>query len=482
MGFTTQTFLFVFFPLCMMGYGVLDVAGRLGRFGKLLAKIRLKDLTLIVFSLCFYMWAVRFDAVLLLGYSLLVYLCGVLIGIYKHKERSKTAKICTVIGVVALLICLIYYKYTNFIVKVITGFLQTDFTIGSIMAPLGISFITFSAISYLVDVYRGKATHGSVIDCLLYITFFPKVVSGPIVLWKDFQPQIQNRSMSLEQSIQGINRIMIGFAKKILLADVFGACLAQIGNENLDAITILGSILLYFLQIYYDFAGYSDIAIGISNLFGFRFSNNFNFPYRSTSISEFWRHWHISLGTWFREYVYFPLGGSRVSTLKTLRNLGIVFALTGIWHGAGWNYIIWGGINAVAVLAERLLQNTKIYQKTPKWIKYIVTMGIVLFFWQFFRFQSVSEIVRLFGMLFSNGGEPAIAWQYYFDLRVIIFAVIGVLGATVLGDPRVVALYQKWSAKPWFYVVQELVLLILFVLSVLFMVNSTYSPFIYFQY
>lgn len=243
----------------------------------------------------------------------------------------------------------------------------------SLVAPLGISFLTFSAISYIVDIYRGNATSGSLIDCMLFLSFFPKIISGPIILWKDFQAQINNISISFNMNIEGINRIMIGFAKKVILADSFGVCLNLISLTNVDRITAIGGVFLYMLQIYYDFSGYSDIAIGISYLLGFKVKENFNFPYRSISISEFWRRWHISLGTWFREYIYIPLGGSHGSLNKTLRNLAIVFALTGIWHGAGFNYILWGGINAIFAIAERLFRNNTYYIKTPKIIKYVIT-------------------------------------------------------------------------------------------------------------
>jgi len=483
MGFTTQTFIFVFFPFCMLLYGIIDSMTRLGSFGKILNKFRCKDLLLIVFSLGFYMWSVSFDALRLLVYAVLVYMVGVVLHHYKTKASSSKFKgLVFVTSICLLLLCLVYFKYTGFMLSTVNRLFQCRLSMGTILAPLGISFITFSAISYLVDIYRQKATPGSLIDCVLYLTFFPKVVSGPIVLWKDFQKQIADRTMHLQASVDGINLIMIGFAKKILLADMFGSCLSQIGTEGLDTVTILGTILLYFLQIYYDFAGYSDIAIGLSKLFGFSFDANFRFPYRSKSISEFWRRWHISLGSWFREYVYFPLGGSRVSKIKTLRNLAIVFALTGIWHGAGWNYIIWGGINAIAVVIERLIQNNKVYVKTPAVIKYIVTMGIVMVFWQFFRFQGIGDIVDTFAMLFNGSSSVYLTYQYFFDTRIIVLTVIGILGATVLGSPRIATYYHKFVSTTWGYLIQEIVLILLFALSVLFMVNSTYSPFIYFQY
>lgn len=189
---------------------------------------------------------------------------------------------------------------------------------------------------------------------------------------------------------------MAGFAKKVILADTFGACLAGIPLSGIDQATALGTLVLYMLQIYFDFSGYSDIAIGISELFGFEFNVNFNFPYRSTSISEFWRRWHISLGAWFREYVYFPLGGSRSGKRKTLVNLAVVFALTGFWHGASWNYILWGAVNGGFVILERILQEKKFYRKTPNWLKYMVTMCIVLLCWQLFRFQDIGAAAESF--------------------------------------------------------------------------------------
>lgn len=238
------------------------------------------------------------------------------------------------------------------------------------------------------------------------------------------------------------------------------------------------------LQIYYDFSGYSDIAIGMAKLLGFEFKENFNFPYRSTSISEFWRRWHISLGTWFREYIYIPLGGSRAGKAKTLRNLAIIFALTGFWHGAGWNYILWGVINATFAVTERLVQKKQFYIKTPVFVKYTVTMIVVMMFWQLFRFQNLSDIMAIFTAL--SGRIPAetipYTWKYFFDTRIIVLTVTGIAGCTLVGSPKLLALYRILSRTKIGYLIQELILLLMFVIAILFMVNSTYSPFIYFQY
>lgn len=317
---------------------------------------------------------------------------------------------------------------------------------------------------------------------LLYLTFFPKIISGPIVLYRDFKEQVVLKKITADGFSDGINLIITGFAKKVILADTFGSCQANL--LNIDRITAIGIPILYMLQIYYDFSGYSDIAIGVSKLFGFNFKNNFNFPYRSKSISEFWRRWHISLGTWFRTYVYFPLGGSRAGLKRTLLNLGVVFALTGIWHGAGWNYILWGAINGGLVILERVISNRKIYLKTPDFIKYSATMLIVMLFWLLFKYQSIGEICTLFKTMLGIVKYDVIPfnWRHYYDLRLIVLAVIGIFGATAFGSPRLKRLHDRLASTKIGYVAEEIFLFVLFAVSVLFMVNSTYSPFIYFQY
>lgn len=497
MVFTTQIFLFVFFPICLLTYFLAHKISSIKKLRRLSEKLCIKEIVLIVFSLGFYMWS-SFDNVWrLIFYIFIVYLLGLWIQTAKAKgsyicvHQSETTEkrvyfclIPLVISVSLITFCLVYFNYSNFLIHCWNKLFGDSIGPKSLAAPIGISFLTFSAISYLTDIYRGHATAGSLIDCTLYLSFFPKIISGPIVLWKDFQGQIKTRSLSLNANTDGLNRIMIGFAKKIILADSFGACLAKIPLSGMDQITAFGTLILYTLQIYYDFSGYSDIAIGIAKLFGFEIKENFNFPYRSTSISEFWRRWHISLGTWFREYVYFPLGGSRAGHRKTLRNLAVVFALTGIWHGAGWNYLLWGFINGAFAVIERVIQKKRCYVKTPKAVKYAVTMIVVMLFWQLFRFQDLADVVTVFGLLL--GKAPAnnlpYTWQYYFDTQIILFAMIGILGSTLLGSPKLIAWYQKFAATKIGYCIQELTLLAVFAVAILFMINSTYSPFIYFQY
>ncbi len=496
MVFTTQTFLFFFFPISIILYFIAELLEKLKT--DFFRKIRFKDLIIVVFSLGFYAWSCFDDVFRLVFYILIVWLMGKWIENSKAKKQFITiesanenqdkktlhlALIPFIISLCLLILYLVIFKYSSFLTTLFNSFLKTTTTPVSLIAPLGLSFITFSAISYLVDIYREKAKAGNIIDCALYISFFPKVISGPIVLWKDFSVKMSERKTSTEKVSRGITRIMIGFIKKVLLADTFGLCISKIGLNGIDWISALGTVLLYFLQIYYDFAGYSDIAIGISNIFGFDFDENFNFPYLSTSISEFWRRWHISLGAWFREYVYFPLGGSHQGKGKTLINLAIVFALTGIWHGAGWNYIIWGTINGFFVIIERLLKDTAFYKKIPSFVKWLFTVLIVLCFWQLFRFNDLTQLTQFINTVFGGyNGVITHTWQYYFDKQIIFFAIVGLLGATVLGIPAIQNFLKKIYSTKIGYTVAHVVLFAIFIVSIFYMVNSTYSPFIYFQY
>ena len=482
MAFTTQLFMFVFLPVFLLFYFITVMLEKTKSIGKFIEKIRIKDICLILFGLFFYASSGFYDVVKLVLLIVFIYCLTHFIESYFNK--NKKAVIPFVFTIAALTLNLIYFKYMGFISYNVSRIFMDEPVQYSVWAPLGISFITFSAISYVADVYKKKATAGSIIDCALYITFFPKVVSGPIVLWKDFQKQMPVRKHSEKKFVDGFNRVITGIAKKCILADVFGLAISEMTIGNMDRITALSSLLIYMLQIYYDFSGYSDMAIGLSKMLGFDFAENFNFPYRSKSISEFWRRWHISLGSWFREYIYFPLGGSRRGKVRTLFNLGVVFALTGIWHGAGWVYILWGAINGIIVIVEHLIADKKFYKSIPAWIKYIFTMLIVMLLWQFFRCTNLEEVRMVFGAAFGKGVPVSVpyTWQYYLDRRMVTFIIIGILGSTVLGSNKIHENYNRFIHSKYGYLIQEIVLVALFLLGLMFMVSSNYSPFIYFQY
>lgn len=492
MGFTTSFFLFIFFPLAVGLYG----GCRLLECFSLWRRLRLGDWALLALSLGFYGWALFDGMFRLCGYVLVVFAAGRLIAwgrswrmalpLFREEGRflSISLSFLAVSGGTAFLLWRLFRtKYWAFAGGLFPGLFQGE----SPAAPLGISFLTFSAVSYLMDVYRKDAPAGGLLDCGLYLCFFPKVVSGPIVLWKDFQPQIARRRTDLEDARAGVERLILGFVKKVVLADMFGACIAEIdaaASSGVDAPTAWLAVLLYMLQIYYDFAGYSDIAIGLGRLFGFRFKENFIFPYRSRSITEFWRRWHISLGTWFREYVYFPLGGSRRGLRRTLWNLAVVFALTGLWHGAGWTYILWGGINGACVLTERVFRDKVWYNKLPDGLKWAGTMLTAFLFWELFRFQTLGELWNWLKIMagLSRPDFILLTWRWFLDARLAVLIIAGILGATVFGEERVQGAWKRLSARPAGLVLREAGLLALFALAVLCMVNSTYSPFIYFQY
>ena len=477
MPFTHLVFLFVFLPLCLAGYYGIEL---IGWKWKTLQTLRMKDLFLWIASLGFYACAGIRDAFFLVGYSILVYAAGRLIAARKQNPSPKFWLALSAFGVLLILfVC----KYAAFVFRIFTGS-----SLGiSIAAPLGISFITFSAVSYLTDTYRGDAAPGSFLDTALYLTFFPKVSSGPIQLWKEFQGQLNRKIPDSTQVIRSINRIIIGMAKKLILADTFGAVVADIQSSaayGIDAPTAWGGAFLYMLQIYYDFSGYSDIAIGLSGLFGIQIKDNFHFPYCSLSISEFWRRWHISLSTWFREYVYIPLGGNRKGFFKTLRNLFVVFLLTGIWHGAGWNYLLWGCLNGVCVVAERCIRDKSWYKKTPGWIKWAAAMFIVYISWIFFRLASLSQICQYFAIMFGLADFSFIdlSWPYFFEFKILVLMAAAILGAVPCSWKPLKKLEETAENTPVLFLLQEVLLLLLGIIDVMCIVNSTYSPFLYFQY
>lgn len=485
--FTKPIFIFFFFPTCVGGFYLLNIIEKKWNFSSV---FRLKELFLICMSSFFYLWGAGLKGVIcLVVYVVLVYLLGKFVSPkYDGLDTAiRKSKITVAIAIITLCSILFYYKYTTFVTTVISNLTNTDCIYYVLWVPLGISFITFSAISYIMDVFWGEEKCGTIIDVALYLTLFTKIISGPIVLWRDFNVQIKCVKINVDLFLSGINRIIIGFVKKLILADYFGLIILEVQNSMENGIDIQTSwicALLYTLQIYYDFAGYSDIAIGLSRILGLQFKENFNFPYISTSITEFWRRWHISLGTWFRIYIYIPLGGNRKGTKRTMINLGIVFIVTGIWHGAGWNYIFWGMLHGASMLIERYLHGNKIYEKIPTIIKWFSTMFIINIGWEAFRIQSFSALIDFYKIMFGiiNFDEVFFSWQYFMDTKTAFLMLVGIIGATLLKWEKFVSLKERLDKSMYGLIIQESFLFVLLVISILCMVSSSYSPFIYFQY
>lgn len=467
MSFTSPSFLFVFFPLAVGGfYACVGLAKRLDW----LRRWRLADWFTVLVSLAFYASMGLRNTALLAGYALLVWLLGKLCARFAGRKAVVWLSVGPVLGFLLL------YKYLP---AYLTGLQET------LAAPLGLSFITFSAVSYLMDVYWGKADGGNLLDCALYLTFFGKIASGPTVLWRDFSPMIAKRSLSLSAVSFGLERLCLGFAKKLILADTFGLVVADIHNYGISDPSVLwGSALLYTLQLYFDFSGYSDIALGLSSLFGFSLPENFRFPYLSTSIGEFWRRWHISLGAFFREYVYFPLGGSRKGHGRTCLNLALIFVLSGIWHGSGLGYLCWGVIHAGCRVAEYLLRDRPIYRKTPAFIKWALTMGVVFFSWQFLRFGSLTQSLAFLADLFGRSAHlgSSLSFSYFFTPKILTLMGIAVLGSALPAAKPMQQLAERMRTRSGWYLVKMAGLFMLMAIAVIFMVNAGYSPFLYFQY
>ena len=484
MVFTSLIFLFVFFPICIAGYFFLMW---IQNKSEVVRRLRVSDFFLTFASICFYGWAGMKDLVGLCVFITVVYFLGKSIQYAKDKKQSGIKHTVLSISIVIFIAVLYYFKYYNFVAGIINEWFGFTIAARPAWALLGVSFITFSAISYFIDIYRDDASAGGLLDAALYLTFFPKVVSGPIVLWKDFSKYLSDRIVTVENFTYGVNRLIVGAAKKVILADTLGALAADIQTQavyGIDTPTAWGCAFIYFLQIYYDFSGYSDMALGLSAMFGFRFKENFHFPYISTSITEFWRRWHISLGSWFREYVYIPLGGNRKGFPRTLINLSIVFLLTGIWHGSGWGYLCWGILHGICMIIERCIRNNKVYLKIPGFIKWFLTMFIVMIGWQVFRLGDLPQCIEFGKIMFGVTEFSAVnfTYQYYFTAKIIFLMIVGVIGAVLLASDRIKRIYSRFAITKCGFIIQEIALLLLFALCILFIVNSTYSPFIYFQY
>lgn len=467
MGFTQISFLFVFLPVSIILYCLAEM---------LFHKDKINNGILVFLSLLFYYYADKESLYIFILLALVTYISG-------YAVKTKKRIIFTIVFFVGTLA---FFKYFTFISSWINSLSGIKIiTIDNLFIPIGISFVFFEAISYAVDIYRGDAEIGSLLDCLTFISLFPKLVSGPIVLWKDFKPQLKNRRTDLNDICCGIDRIIIGYAKKVIIADTFGIHIMLINNgmasSGIDVPTMWLKALLYFFQIYFDFSGYSDIAIGISRFFGFKFRENFNYPYISTSISEFWRRWHISLGTWFREYVYIPMGGNRKGSVYL--HLAIVFLLTGIWHGNGWRFLVWGGVHGLFTILERMVREHQWYKRIPSIIKWMGTMLIVFLAWIVFSSTGIVDAWKNIVSLFipKNSGAVNFTWQYYLTRRIAFLLILSVF-SLIVGIEAIKQRIGKMFENGIAVVAKRIFLLLLMVVAIMFIVNSNYSPFIYFQF
>ena len=440
-----------------------------------------KNAVLFASSLLFYAWGEpRFCVFMLLSIAQ-GYVFGRLIERNrKHTRRSKlflTASVCLSLGLLG------YCKYADFFISSLNAVTGASIKLLHVALPIGISFYTFQILSYVVDVYRGSVpAQKSFLKLGTYIAMFPQLIAGPIVRYAEIAPQLDSRETTLEDVSSGACRFVIGLSKKVLLANVLYELITAFQqSRDLSVLYFWLYAVSFALQLYFDFSGYSDMAIGLGRIFGFRFSENFNYPYISGSITEFWRRWHISLSSWFRDYVYIPLGGNRVSKAKWLRNILVVWMLTGLWHGASWTFVLWGLGFAVLLVAEKLVYG-RLLQRTHV-LKHVYTLLLVTLSFVLFNADSVSEAVSQLGAMFGAGGLPLVSTEGVYYARsyagTFLFAAIG---ATPLVSNAISRFGKTRFGAQALTVLQPLVMLALLAACTAFLVDGSFNPFLYFRF
>ncbi|MCY6957732.1 MBOAT family O-acyltransferase [Clostridium brassicae] len=471
MVFSSQIFIFIFLPLILLIYYTI---------GNIFPGKTLKNYVSLFASLIFYAWGGIEYLPLLCSSILINYIFGLLID--KSKERKRLKGIILLVGIILNLSLLFYYKYYDFSIRNINRIFNSSFQYKEIALPIGISFFTFQGMSYIIDIYRNDANvNKNIFSVALYISFFPQLIAGPIVKYKDIYTQIRKREESVEYFSYGIERFVIGLSKKVIIADTLARTVDTIfslSNGGIDQPTAWLGAICYTFQIYFDFSGYSDMAIGLGYFFGFKFRENFNYPYISKSIDEFWRRWHISLSTWLKEYLYIPLGGNRKG--NTYLNLFIVFLVIGLWHGASWNFIAWGIWNGVFVIISKIINKKRWYIKTPSFIRRTITMSIVTLGWVLFRANGLMDAINYLSIMFGINKATTITYQfsYFANKKIAFWIFMSIIGSTAVVS-NILKLHQN---KKIFQIAKTVFIGILFIIAIVFIVNSTYSPFIYFQF
>ncbi len=473
--FSSIIFIILFLPIILIGHTFLPK--------------KLKNLFLLLFSLIFYAWGEGIFVLLMITSIIINY--GIGLAIEKLRDKNLD-QLTLIIGVIINISFIVYFKYADFIYSSYFDFLgnNTPSNDLNIHLPIGISFFTFQSISYLIDVYRKDTiAQTNPIKIGLYISLFPQLIAGPIVRYTDISKELSKRKLDLNLFTSGINRFIIGLAKKVIIANTLASICDKIFALNLTdfstPIAWLG-IICYTLQIYFDFSGYSDMAIGLGRMLGFKFLENFNFPYIAKSIQDFWRRWHISLSSWFKDYLYIPLGGNRKNNTRTYFNLIVVFFVTGLWHGAGWNFIFWGLFHGFFLILERLFLG-KILNKIWSPFSHIYTLLVVMIAWVFFRIEDFDIALEYVFKLFGQGGPFMSIYHYShfinnYNLMILIIAILSSLKLLKVFHEYINRLFFKIRLKNLLTFFKVLTLMILLCCCLSELATGTHNPFIYFRF
>ena len=466
MVFSSTLFLFLYLVITLALYYIVP--------------LKLRNLVLLVVSLIFYGWGEPVYIVIMFASIAIDYTHGMLVTRCKNKGNLRGAKGAVVSSVISNLALLFFFKYWDFIAASLSAVGLNFMPRLGLELPIGISFYTFQTMSYTIDVYRGDAREQrNIVTFGTFVTLFPQLIAGPIVRYKDLDDQLVERTCNVEKFAQGVQRFVLGLAKKVLLADNLSQLWKIYQATPGDELSFLGAwlgIIAFALHLYFDFSGYSDMAIGLGKMLGFEFLENFNYPYLSKSATEFWRRWHISLGNWFRDYLYIPLGGNRVGTPRLLFNLLVVWAATGIWHGASWNFLIWGLYYFFWLAVERLVLK-KYLDKAPGWVGHIYGLLVILVGWAIFAVEDFSAMGDYLRAMFGMGAGLVDSHFLYYLKSFALVLILGILGATPLAK----TVWHKLPGKARRVIFPVLMLLAL-ILSTAYLVDGTYNTFIYFRF
>ena len=467
MVFSSTTFLLAFLPLVAILYYICPR--------------KLRNGLLLVFSLLFYGWGEPKYILIMLFSTVFDYCNGLAIGHFRSRGRAGGAKAVLVISVVGNLAILGFFKYTDFAISNLNGLLGTAIPALGLLLPIGISFYTFQTMSYTIDVYRGLVPpQRNIVDFGAYVTLFPQLIAGPIVQYKTVAYDLEHRRESVSEASEGLQRLVIGLGKKVLIANQMGAIWEDIAAmSDPTAVTAWIGAIAYTFQIYFDFSGYSDMAIGMGRMFGFQFPENFRYPYVSRSVSDFWRRWHITLSTWFREYLYIPLGGNRVRVPRNIFNLAVVWMATGLWHGASWNFLLWGAYFGAVLIAEKFLYG-KALSRAPGFVGWAYTALVVLVGWVFFALDDLGRGAAYLGAMFGGGAGAVDAYA----LRALLnYGAVLLLCAAASTPLASGALERLRARRPRAHSALTYALVIAgFALCLIYVVDAGYNPFLYFRF
>ena len=466
--FSSIVFLFTFLPAVMILYYLLPV--------------RFRNVILLLASLVFYAWGEPVYLFLMLLSILFNYFSG--LDIARNLQDKRAAKRSLVFNLIINLAVLGFFKYEGFVLDTLNGILPVHISYHALPLPIGISFYTFQILSYIIDVYRGNVkVQTNLPNFALYVTMFPQLIAGPIVQYADVDEQLASREVSWTKFGEGSMYFIRGLAKKVLLANTSGMIFTEVSGlakGNIAVVTAWLGAFAYMFQIYFDFSGYSDMAIGLGKMFGFEFNMNFNYPYVSKSITEFWRRWHISLSSWFRDYVYIPLGGNRVSKIKHIRNLLIVWFLTGLWHGAAWNFVVWGLYYGVILIIEKYFLSP-VLDRLPDVVRHIYSIVLVVIGWVLFFSSSFGQAADYIRVMFGAGAHGfADRESMYLLTSNLILWLILIFGSTPLVHFRYEHMLRtkKWNTT----IINSVVYAALFIVCIAYLVTETYNPFLYFRF